>query len=125
MLKQKNKKYFKRNRIKAVRKNALIHIFILFIALPGRIIFLAMARHGPSRENIPSHFEEFFSILTSNLWRFCSPLTEFLPELLLHPEGRNKTPHVAKFWSGCASSRCLDEISSLAVIDQSEYSLSS
>jgi len=44
--------------IKTVRRNALIHIFTLFIALPGRINFLAMARHGRfSEKTYRNHFE--------------------------------------------------------------------
>ncbi|XCN72187.1 MAG: transposase [Candidatus Electrothrix aestuarii] len=108
--------------IKAVRKNALIHIFILFIALPGRINFLAMARHGRfSEKTYRSHFEKEFDFFNFNkqlVERFCSPHRILAGDCSFIPKAGIKTPHVAKFWSGCASKSLPGlEISSLAVID--------
>nr|MDU9043992.1 hypothetical protein [Candidatus Electrothrix aestuarii] len=119
----KNKKYFKRNRgNQSCQKNALIHIFILFIALPGRINFLAMARHGRfSEKTYRSHFEKEFDFFNFNkqlVERFCSPHRILAGDCSFIPKAGIKTPHVAKFWSGCASKSLPGlEISSLAVID--------
>lgn len=108
--------------IKAVRKNALIHIFTLFIALPGRINFLAMARHGRfSEKTYRSHFEKEFDFFNFNkqlVERFCSPHRIIAGDCSFIPKAGKKTPHVAKFWSGCASKSLPGlEISSLAVVD--------
>jgi len=108
--------------IKAVRKNALIHIFTLFIALPGRINFLAMARHGHFFEKTyRSHFEKEFDFFNFNkqlVERFCSPHRIIAGDCSFIPKAGKKTPHVAKFWSGCASKSLPGlEISSLAVVD--------
>ncbi len=108
--------------LKAVRKSALIHIFTLFIALPGRINFLAMARHGRfSEKTYRNHFEEKFDFFNFNKQlaeRSCSPHRIIAGDCSFIPKAGKKTPHVAKFWSGCASKSLPGlEISSLAVID--------
>lgn len=108
--------------LKAVRRNALIHIFTLFIALPGRINFLAMARHGSfSEKTYRSHFEKEFDFFDFNkqlVERFCSPHRIIAGDCSFIPKAGKKTPHLAKFWSGCASKSLPGlEISSLAVID--------
>ncbi|CAK8711885.1 hypothetical protein GMJAKD_06770 [Candidatus Electrothrix aarhusensis] len=108
--------------LKAVRKNALIHIFTLFVALPGRINFLAMARHGRfSEKTYRNHFEEKFDFFNFNkqlVEQFCSPHRIIAGDCSFIPKAGKKTPHVAKFWSGCASKSLPGlEISSLAVID--------
>ena len=110
------------NGLKTVRKNALIHIFTLFIALPGRINFLAMARYGHfSEKTYRSHFEKEFDFFNFNkqlVKRFCSPHRIIAGDCSFIPKAGKKTPHVAKFWSGCASKSLPGlEISSLAVID--------
>jgi len=108
--------------IKTVRRNALIHIFTLFVALPGRINFLAMARHGRfSEKTYRNHFEEKFDFFNFNKQlaeRSCSPHRIIAGDCSYIPKAGKRTPHVAKFWSGCASKSLPGlEISSLAVID--------
>jgi hypothetical protein len=108
--------------LKVLRKNALIHIFTLFVALPGRVNFLAMERHGRfSEKTYRSHFEKKFDFFNFNkqlVDRFCSPHRIIAGDCSFIPKAGKKTPHVAKFWSGCASKSLPGlEISSLAVID--------
>ncbi len=108
--------------LKTVRKSALIHIFTLFVALPGRVNFLAMARHGRfSEKTYRNHFEEKFDFFNFNKQlaeQFCSPHRIIAGDCSFIPKAGKRTPHVAKFWSGCASKSMPGlEISSLAVID--------
>ena len=108
--------------LKAVRKNALIHIFTLFIALPGRVNFLAMARRGRfSEKTYRNHFErkfDFFDFNKQLAKQFCSPHRIIAGDCSFIPKAGKRTPHIDKFWSGCAS-RAMPglEISSLAVVD--------
>lgn len=108
--------------LKAVRRNALIHIFTLFIALPGRINFLAMARHGRfSEKTYRNHFEERFDFFNFNkqlAQRFCSSHRIIAGDCSFIPKAGKKTPHIDRFRSGCASKAMPGlEISSLAVVD--------
>lgn len=108
--------------LKAVRKNALIHIFTLFVALPGRINFLAMARHGRfSEKTYRNHFEERFDFFNFNKQlakRFCSSHRIIAGDCSFIPKAGKKTPHIDRFRSGCASKAMPGlEIGSLAVID--------
>lgn len=110
------------DRLGTVRKNALIHIFILFVALPGRVNFLAMARHGRfSEKTYRNHFEERFDFFNFNKQlaeRFCSSHRIIAGDCSFIPKAGKKTPHIDKFWSGSASKAMPGlEISSLAVID--------
>ena len=105
-----------------VRKNALIHIFTLFVALPGRVNFLAMARHGRfSEKTYRNHFEERFDFFNFNKQlaeRFCSSRRIIAGDCSFIPKSGKKTPHIDRFRSGCASKAMPGlEISSLAVID--------
>jgi hypothetical protein len=108
--------------LKTVRRNVLIHILTLFIALPGRVNFLAMARHGRfSEKTYRNHFEgkfDFFKFNKQLAEQFCSPHRIIAGDCSFIPKSGKRTPHVAKFWSGCASKSLPGlEISSLAVID--------
>lgn len=108
--------------LKAVRRNALIHIFTLFVALPGRVNFLAMARHGRfSEKTYRNHFEKKFDFFDFNkqlVKQFCSPHRIIAGDCSFIPKAGKSTPHLGKFWSGCASKALPGlEISSLAVID--------
>jgi hypothetical protein len=108
--------------LKAVRKNALIHIFTLFVALPGRVNFLAMARHGRfSEKTYRNHFEERFDFFNFNKQlakQFRSSHRIIAGDCSFIPKAGKKTPHIDKFWSGSASKAMPGlEISSLAVID--------
>ena len=108
--------------LKAVRRSALIHIFTLFVALPGRVNFLAMARHGRfSEKTYRKHFEEEFDFFQFNKQlakQFCSPDRIIAGDCSFIPKAGKRTPHIAKFWSGCASKAMPGlEISSLAVVD--------
>lgn len=108
--------------LKAVRRNALIHIFTLFVALPGRVNFLAMARHGHfSEKTYRNHFEKKFDFFDFNkqlVKQFCSPHRIIAGDCSFIPKAGKSTPHLGKFWSGCASKALPGlEISSLAVID--------
>ncbi|MDU9047329.1 MAG: transposase [Candidatus Electrothrix sp. Rat3] len=108
--------------LKAVRRNALIHIFTLFVALPSRVNFLAMARHGHfSERTYRNHFEKKFDFFDFNkqlVKQFCSPHRIIAGDCSFIPKAGKSTPHLGKFWSGCASKALPGlEISSLAVID--------
>ena len=100
---------------------ALIHIFTLFVAPPGRINFLAVARHGRfSEKTYRNHFEERFDFFNFNKQlakRFCSSHRIIAGDCSFIPKAGKKTPHPAEFRSGCASKAMPGlEISSLAVI---------
>jgi hypothetical protein len=108
--------------LKAIRKNALIHILTLFVALPGRVNFLAMARHGRfSEKTYRNHFEKKFDFFKFNKQlakQFCSPYRIIVGDCSFIPKAGKKTPHISKFWNGCASKAMPGlEISSLAVVD--------
>jgi hypothetical protein len=108
--------------LKAVRKNALIHIFTLFVALPGRVNFLAMARHGRfSEKTYRNHFEERFDFFNFNKQpakQFRSSHRIIAGDCSFIPKAGKKTPHIDRFRSGSASKAMPGlEISSLAVID--------
>lgn len=107
---------------RVVRENALVHIFILFISFPGRINFLALAKHGHySEKTYRAHFEKPFDFFEFNkrlALQACSSHRIIAGDCSYIPKAGKKTPHVGKFWSGCASKVLPGlEISALAVID--------
>ena len=105
-----------------IRKRFLIHIFILLLSIKGRSNFLNMSRIGEySEKSYRLHFEQSFDFFTFNkhlIGQFCSDHRIIAGDCSYIPKSGKHTPHIGKFWSGCASKACRGlEISSLAVVD--------
>jgi hypothetical protein len=105
-----------------VRKQFLIHIFALIVSLRGRINFLNMERQGTySEKSYRLHFEKPFDHFAFNkhlIETYCSGQKIIATDCSYIPKSGKETPHIGKFWSGCASKALKGlEISSLAVID--------
>ena len=105
-----------------VRKQFLIHIFILLLSMKGRINFLNMSRIGTySEKSYRLHFEKSFDFFIFNMHlieKFCSGHKIIAGDCSYIPKSGKETPHIGKFWSGCASKACKGlEISTLSVID--------
>ncbi|MCI5159235.1 MAG: hypothetical protein D3906_12550, partial [Candidatus Electrothrix sp. AUS1_2] len=119
----KNQKYFKRYRGPQGRQEKRPDpFFTLFVALPGRVNFLAMARHGRfSEKTYRNHFEKKFDFFDFNkqlVKQFRSPHRIIAGDCSFIPEAGKSTPHLGEFRSGCASKAVPGlEISSPAVID--------
>ena len=105
-----------------VRKKFLVHVFILFLSIRGRINFMNMSRIGKySEKSCRLHFERPFDFFTFNkmLVEQCFSAHRVIASdcSYLSKSGK-KTPHMGMFWNGCASKSCRGlEISSLAVVD--------
>ncbi|MBF0243594.1 MAG: transposase [Desulfamplus sp.] len=105
-----------------VRKQFLIHIFALIVSLRGRMNFLNMERQGTySEKSYRLHFEQSFDHFAFNkhlIATYCSGNKIIAADCSYIPKSGKETPHIGKFWSGCASKALKGlEISSLAVID--------
>ncbi|SDU60656.1 DDE superfamily endonuclease [Desulfobacula phenolica] len=108
--------------ISKIRKQFLTHIFILLLSMNGRVNFMNMSRIGTySEKNYRLHFEKSFDFLTFNkhlIEQYCSDHKIIAGDCSYIPKSRKHTPHIGKFWSGCASKAFIGlEISSLAVVD--------
>ena len=104
------------------RKKFLIHIFVLFLSIRTRLNFMNMSRIGKYCEkSCRSHFEQPFDFFEHNRLltdQFCSGHRIIAGDCTYIPKSGKMTPHIGKFWNGCASKAEKGlEISSLAVVD--------
>lgn len=105
-----------------IRKKFLLHIFILFLSVRSRLNFMNISRIGRYCEkSCRTHFEQpfqffdFNSLLTDES---CSGHRIIAGDCSYIPKSGKMTPHIGKFWNGCASKAEKGlEISSLAVVD--------
>ena len=94
---------------KSIKTN-IIEILILIMAIPRKINFLQLGRHGKRGEQCYRQaFEREFDWLQFNMNlaanRFqhgCRRLAIAIDPSYVSKAGK-KTPHVGRFWSGCAS----------------------
>ncbi len=105
-----------------IRKKFLIHIFVLFLSIRGRLNFMNMSRIGKySEKSCRTHFGQpfdFFAFNSLSADECCSGCRIAVGDCSYIPKSGKLTPHPGKFWNGCASkSEKGIEISSLAVID--------
>ncbi len=104
------------------RKQFIINLFMLYLSLRGRYTFKGMERYGSMCEkSYRLHFEQDFDFLGFNLelanaHLSCSLVLAIDPSYL--PKSGKHTPHLAKFWNGCAgrAEKGL-EIGGLALVD--------
>lgn len=105
-----------------VRKKFLIHVFILFLSIRGRVNFMNMSRIGKySEKSYRLHFEKPFDFFTFNkmlVEQHFSGHRVIAGDCSYISKSGKKTPDIGMFWNGCASKSCRGlEISSLAVVD--------
>jgi len=105
-----------------IRKNFLIHIFVLYLSIRSRLNFMNMSRIGRySEKSCRTHFEQpfdFFAFSSLLADETCSGHRIIAGDCSYIPKSGNMTPHLGKFWNGCASKAEKGlEISSLAVVD--------
>ena len=104
------------------RKKFLVHIFVLFLSIRSRLNFMNMSRIGRYCEkSCRTHFErpfEFFGFNSLLSDESCSGHRIIAGDCTHIPKSGKMTPHLGKFWNGCASKAEKGlEISSLAVVD--------
>jgi hypothetical protein len=112
----------KMNGLSRIRKKFLIHIFVLFLSIRGRLNFMNMSRIGGySEKSFRTHFEQpfdFFAFSSLLAEETCSGHRIIAGDCSYIPKSGKMTPHLGKFWNGCASKAEKGlEISSLAVVD--------
>lgn len=88
------------------RKNFIVHVFYLFIALPGRINFMQFGRYSPYHEStFRRNFAQAFDFLSFNQ-AFVSEVCGGKLAIAFDPsfiaQSGKHTPGLAYFWSGCA-----------------------
>ena len=106
------------------QKKFILHIFILYVSLKGRINFMTMGRYGSYYEkSYRLHFKSCFNFTQFNTTLMQETTSEKRHFVIgidcsFIPKSGKKTKYLGKFWSG-ASSRALKglEISSIAAID--------
>jgi len=110
------------NGLSRIRKNFLLHIFVLFLSIRGRLNFMNMSRIGKYCEkSCRTHFEQPFDFFVFNSLpadESCSGHRIIAGDCTCISKSGTMTPHLGKFWNGCASeSEKGLEISSLAVVN--------
>jgi hypothetical protein len=106
------------------QKKFILHIFILYVSLKGRVNFMTMGRYGSYYEkSYRLHFKSCFNFTQFNTTLMQETTSEKRHFVIgidcsFIPKSGKKTKYLGKFWSG-ASSRALKglEISSIAAID--------
>lgn len=110
------------NGLSRIRKKFLVHIFVLFLSIRGRLNFMNMSRIGKYCEKTcRTHFEQPFDFFVFNsllMDESCTGHRIIAGDCSYIPKSGKMTPHIGKFWNGCASKAEKGiEISSLAVVD--------
>lgn len=105
-----------------IRKKFLIHVFVLFLSIRGRLNFMNMSRIGKySEKSCRIHFGQpfdFFAFNSLSADEFCSGCRIAAGGCSYIPKSGKLTPHPGKFRNGCASkSEKGPETSSPAVTD--------
>ena len=108
--------------ISYVRKKFLVHIFVLFISVPGRVNFLNMARYGRYCEKTyRTHFEADFDFFEFNrllIDQTCTAHRIIAADCSFVPKSGKHTPYLGTFWNGSISKAQKGlEISELALVD--------
>ena len=106
------------------QKKFILHIFILYASLKGKINFMTMGRYGSySEKSYRLHFKSTFNFTQFNTTTIQNRYTENSYFVIgidcsYIPKSGKKTTSLGKFWSG-SSSRTLKglEVSSIAAID--------
>lgn len=93
--------------LSGIRKKFLIHIFILFLSVRGRMNFMNMSRIGNYCEkSCRTHFEQPFDFFAFNkllIEQFCSDHRIIAGDCSYIPKSGKMTPHIGNFRNGCAS----------------------
>jgi hypothetical protein len=108
--------------ITPVRRKFLVHIFILFLSMRGRLNFANMARYGVySEKTYRTHCAMAFDVFTFNtrvIEHRCSRHRIIAADCSYVPKSGKHTPNLGTFWNGCVSTALPGlEISTLAVVD--------
>ncbi len=110
------------HKLSKARRKFLLTMFSLFMGLRGRYNFLNMSRYGPySEQTYRNNFEKDFDFMTFNkelIRSSCSKHKVLAFDPTYIPKSGKSTPHLGKFWSGCAQQTLKGlEIGSIAAID--------
>ncbi len=104
------------------RKKFFAEVLWLFLSIKGRINFVQLGRYGDfCEQRYRQQFEKEFDFLDFNkaiVQHYCSVdlVWAFDPSYI--PKSGKETPHLSKFWSGCAQQAKLGlEIGGIAAID--------
>ena len=111
-----------RKTINEWRKKIFAEVLWLFLSIKGRVNFVQLGRYGDyCEQRYRQQFKKEFDFLDFNMdlvQEHCSNdlVLAFDPSYI--PKSGKKTPHMGKFWSGCAQKAKLGlEIGGIAALD--------